>query len=129
MCCSSLCGGGECSLAYTLSDRVLTLLQICLHFIISTRYNDFGTLSSHFSDLRVIANNTTAALNTTVRESSRHTFSFKPRANATFVLLCRNSDLSGVVSSIQQMEDRFNRQYKYPWVLLNEEPFTDDFKR
>lgn len=27
------------------------------------------------------------------------------------------------------MEDRFNRQYKYPWVLLNEEPFTDDFKR
>ena len=51
------------------------------------------------------------------------------RANATFVFLCRNGDLSGVVTSIQQMEDRFNRRYKYPWVLLNEEPFTEDFKR
>jgi len=26
------------------------------------------------------------------------------------------------------MEDRFNRKYGYPWVLLNEEPFTDEFK-
>ncbi|KAG5221288.1 glycosyltransferase family protein [Salix suchowensis] len=50
------------------------------------------------------------------------------RANATFVLLCRNSDLRGVISSIRHMEDRFNRKYKYPWVLLNEQPFTDEFK-
>ncbi|PPQ66071.1 hypothetical protein CVT26_010813 [Gymnopilus dilepis] len=50
------------------------------------------------------------------------------RANATFVLLCRNSDLEGAISSIQQMEDRFNRYHGYPWVLLNEEPFTQEFK-
>ncbi|KAF9454502.1 glycosyltransferase family 15 protein [Macrolepiota fuliginosa MF-IS2] len=50
------------------------------------------------------------------------------RANATFVFLCRNSDLAGVVSSIRQMEDRFNRNHGYPWVLLNEEPFTEEFK-
>lgn len=48
-------------------------------------------------------------------------------ANATFVFLCRNSDLSGVISSIRQMEDRFNKNYGYPWVLLNEEPFTEEF--
>jgi hypothetical protein len=57
------------------------------------------------------------------------TFSYRRRANATFVLLCRNSDLGGAVSSIQQLEDRFNREYKYPWVLLNEEPFTEEFKK
>lgn len=51
------------------------------------------------------------------------------RENATFVFLCRNSDINGAVSSIQQMEDRFNKDYGYPWVLLNEEPFTDEFKR
>jgi alpha 1,2-mannosyltransferase len=50
------------------------------------------------------------------------------RANATFVFLARNSDLEGVVESIRQMEDRFNHKYKYPWVLLNEEPFTEAFK-
>lgn len=59
------------------------------------------------------------------------TFVYPPppkRANATFVFLCRNSDLAGVVSSIRQMEDRFNRHYGYPWVLLNEEPFSEEFK-
>lgn len=50
------------------------------------------------------------------------------RANATFVLLARNSDLAGVINSIQSAEDRFNRFYNYPWVLLNEEPFSTEFK-
>ncbi|TFL07640.1 glycosyltransferase family 15 protein [Pterulicium gracile] len=27
------------------------------------------------------------------------------------------------------MEDRFNRKFGYPWVFLNDEPFTDEFKR
>lgn len=27
------------------------------------------------------------------------------------------------------MEDRFNKNYHYPWVFLNDEPFTEDFKR
>ena len=49
------------------------------------------------------------------------------RANATLVMLARNSDLEGVVQSVRSMEDRFNRKYKYPWVILNEEPFTADF--
>jgi hypothetical protein len=53
--------------------------------------------------------------------------SIPKRANATFVFLCRNSDLPGVITSIRQMEDRFNKNYGYPWVLLNEEPFTEEF--
>lgn len=62
---------------------------------------------------------------------SEHTYSapVPGKANATFVFLCRNDDLPGVVTSIQQMEDRFNRRCKYPWVLLNDEPFTEDFKK
>ncbi|KAG7092471.1 hypothetical protein E1B28_008823 [Marasmius oreades] len=50
------------------------------------------------------------------------------RANATFVLLARNSDLNGVVTSMKQMEDRFNKKFRYPYVFLNEEPFSDEFK-
>lgn len=50
------------------------------------------------------------------------------RANATLVLLARNSDINGVVQSMQSLEDRFNRHYNYPWVLLNEEPFSEEFK-
>uniref|UniRef100_A0A0W0F940 Putative glycosyltransferase family 15 protein n=1 Tax=Moniliophthora roreri TaxID=221103 RepID=A0A0W0F940_MONRR len=51
------------------------------------------------------------------------------RANAAFVLLARNSDLNGVVSSMKQMEDRFNKKFQYPYIFLNEEPFSDDFKK
>jgi hypothetical protein len=51
------------------------------------------------------------------------------RANATFVMLARNKDVAGVMQSIHQVEERFNRGFGYPWVLLNDQPFTDDFKR
>ncbi|KAH9951934.1 glycosyltransferase family 15 protein [Amylocystis lapponica] len=51
-----------------------------------------------------------------------------PRANATFVLLARNSDLQGIVTSMKQMEDRFNKKYRYPYVFLNDVDFTDEFK-
>ncbi|KAJ7273727.1 glycosyltransferase family 15 protein [Mycena haematopus] len=50
------------------------------------------------------------------------------KANATFVFLCRNEEIDGVVASIQSVEDRFNRKYRYPWIFLNDEPFTEDFK-
>lgn len=51
------------------------------------------------------------------------------KANAAFVVLARNGDLKGILASMKQMEDRFNKKYNYPWVFLNEEPFSDDFKK
>jgi alpha 1,2-mannosyltransferase len=49
------------------------------------------------------------------------------RANAAIVMLARNSDLNGVVKSVKQMEDRFNKKFGYPYVFLNEQPFEDNF--
>jgi alpha 1,2-mannosyltransferase len=51
------------------------------------------------------------------------------RANATLLMLARNSDLDGAVQAVRELEDRFNRKHNYPWVFLNEEPFSDHFKR
>ncbi|KAJ7740301.1 glycosyltransferase family 15 protein [Mycena metata] len=51
------------------------------------------------------------------------------RANATLLMLARNSDVQGAVQSIRSIEDRFNRDYGYPYVFLNEEPWTDEFKK
>lgn len=50
------------------------------------------------------------------------------RMNATFVTLARNSDLWEISRSIRQVEDRFNRQYNYDWVFLNDKPFDEQFK-
>ncbi|KAG8754742.1 alpha 1,2-mannosyltransferase 2.4.1 [Serendipita sp. 396] len=51
------------------------------------------------------------------------------RANASFVILARNGELKEVIESLKQIEDRFNRKYHYPYVFLNEQPFTNEFKR
>ncbi|KAL1957295.1 hypothetical protein VTO42DRAFT_6201 [Malbranchea cinnamomea] len=50
------------------------------------------------------------------------------RANATFVSLVKNEELPGIAQSIKQVEDRFNRNYHYDWVFLNDREFDEDFK-
>ncbi|KAK0385948.1 hypothetical protein NLU13_7123 [Sarocladium strictum] len=52
----------------------------------------------------------------------------KPRANAAFVILARNSDLDGVVQSLKSVERHFNRWFHYPYVFLNDGDFDDTFK-
>ena len=44
-------------------------------------------------------------------------------------MTARNSDLAGISSSMKQMEDRFNKKYQYPYVFLNEQEFSEEFKR
>lgn len=55
----------------------------------------------------------------------------KPRqigkTRAAFVTLVRNNELWEIVKSIRQIEDRFNRKYHYPWIFLNDVPFTQEF--
>lgn len=52
-----------------------------------------------------------------------------PRHNAALVMLARNSDVDGVIRSIDSLEQHFNQWFNYPWVLLNDEPFTEEFKQ
>lgn len=47
--------------------------------------------------------------------------------NATLVMLVRNSELAGALQSMRSLEDRFNRDYRYPWVFLNDVPFDEEF--
>ncbi|THH03131.1 hypothetical protein EW145_g6501 [Phellinidium pouzarii] len=49
-------------------------------------------------------------------------------ANATILVLARNSDINGVEKSMRSLEARFNHAYGYPWTFLNEVPFSDEFK-
>lgn len=50
------------------------------------------------------------------------------KASAAFVILTRNKDLKELRESLAQLEDRFNRHYHYPYVFLNNEHFSDEFK-
>ncbi|CAI4057806.1 hypothetical protein SUVZ_02G5880 [Saccharomyces uvarum] len=50
----------------------------------------------------------------------------KPKA--CYVTLVRNSELKGLLSSIKYVEDKINKNFPYPWVFLNDEAFTEEFK-
>ncbi|CDS10110.1 hypothetical protein LRAMOSA02787 [Lichtheimia ramosa] len=52
----------------------------------------------------------------------------KTRANAAFVILTRNSELDALRKTMQQLEARFNSKFNYPYVFLNDEEFTDEFR-
>ncbi|SPO22017.1 probable KRE2 - alpha-1,2-mannosyltransferase [Ustilago trichophora] len=53
-----------------------------------------------------------------------------PKANATFVVLCREGEINGILQSIQLLESTFNDRphHRYPYVFLNNEPFSENFK-
>ncbi|EPS39097.1 hypothetical protein H072_7120 [Dactylellina haptotyla CBS 200.50] len=48
---------------------------------------------------------------------------------AAFVMLIRNGELEDALRSMKQIEDRFNHRWHYPWVFLNDVPFTEEFVR
>ena len=50
------------------------------------------------------------------------------RPRAAFAILVRNSDLFEWKQSMRQLEDHFNKKYRYPYVFLNDVPFTEEFK-
>lgn len=52
-----------------------------------------------------------------------------PKEKATFVTLARNRDLYSLLPAIRSVEDRFNHKFNYDWVFLNDEEFTEEFKR
>ncbi|KZT08704.1 glycosyltransferase family 15 protein [Laetiporus sulphureus 93-53] len=99
---------------------------ISLHFILSFSHEEYGRTTS-ISHIAGQLKGSTDDVEHPYPGHGSATYDGR-RANATFVLLARNSDLNGMVTSMKQMEDRFNKQYQYPYVFLNEEPFSDEFK-
>jgi len=113
---------------------VLCLEQISLHYILSFSHEDYGRATS-LSNIKSkfgpsgkppYQNGIPAEYYDTVKEE-------KPpaperKANAAIVSLARNGDIDGILFSMKQMEDRFNKRYGYPYVFLNEEEFSEDFK-
>ncbi|KAE9403247.1 glycosyltransferase family 15 protein [Gymnopus androsaceus JB14] len=111
---------------------VLTLFGavITIHYILSFTHTEYGratsigSLTSHF---RGASKTTPTIPDRYYPVFSNETFAVDRRANATFVVLARNSDIDGTIRSVREIEDRFNRRFRYPYVFLNEEEFSEDF--
>ena len=112
-------------------------IQISLHSILSLTHAEYKRVTS-FSNLtskfRGASNahplpppSVSTATPTADSPNDEFLYDHTYRANATLLILARNSDLEGTIRSMREIEDRFNRKYNYPWVLLNEVPFTSEF--
>lgn len=54
--------------------------------------------------------------------------SIAERQNGALISLVRNEELEGMIDSIESLEDRYNLNFNYDWVFMNEKPFTKEFK-
>ncbi|RPA86281.1 glycosyl transferase [Ascobolus immersus RN42] len=52
----------------------------------------------------------------------------REHANATLLMLVRNSELKDALGSIGDLERTWNQKFKYPWTFINDEPFSEEFK-
>ncbi|KAI5960366.1 KTR4 [Candida pseudojiufengensis] len=50
-------------------------------------------------------------------------------ANATIIALVRNEELSKIGQSIRRLQKSFNSKFNYPYTFINDQPFTDKFKK
>lgn len=98
-----------------------------LHYILSFSHEEYGKATSFQS----IADKLRSKDSEYVPPPSvfHNATGVNRKANAAFVILARNSDLKSIIESIKHVEDRFNRKFGYPYVFLNEEPFSEEFKR
>jgi len=111
---------------------VILGIIITAHFIISFSNDTYG----HATSLSKLKEHLGGSANTPSHTTEiPEEYYRKPnitlpqrKANAAFVILARNSDLNGVVTSVKQMEDRFNKHFQYDYVFLNEQPFEQTFK-
>ncbi|KAF8894629.1 glycosyltransferase family 15 protein [Infundibulicybe gibba] len=105
---------------------------ISLHYILSFSHEGYGRATSlsnikeHLYDVHQPPYKTPVPDEYYLHDN--HTVQLDRKANAAIVILARNGDINGVVSSVKQMEDRFNKKFSYPYVFLNEEPFEESFK-
>ncbi|KAF7778713.1 CAZyme family GT15 [Agaricus bisporus var. burnettii] len=111
---------------------LVLVIIISLHYILSFSNETYGEVTSLNHVKQIIGVGNEPPYKTAISEE----YYIKPnvsvaegrRANAAIVILARNSDIDGVVDSVKQMEDRFNKKFRYDYVLLNEQPFEDKFK-
>ncbi|TFL05206.1 glycosyltransferase family 15 protein [Pterulicium gracile] len=117
---------------------LVVAILISLHFILTLTHDGYSaTVGGPFSRPHFPASNNGPTytnpphvVNTTSPPLAHTGLPIDPalRMNATFVVLARNGDLDGIIKSIGDMEDRFNKKFGYPYTFLNDEPFSDEFK-
>ncbi|KAH3902163.1 related to Alpha-1,2 mannosyltransferase KTR1 [Saccharomycodes ludwigii] len=49
------------------------------------------------------------------------------REKACFMVLTKNEQLNPLIATIKNYEEHFNKNYRYPWYIFNDQPFDSQF--
>ncbi|KAI8975702.1 nucleotide-diphospho-sugar transferase [Mycotypha africana] len=90
-------------------------------------YNGNEELRTNVTDTSIDKSSHTA-VNDSIQKIDSNKPDFKDKVRGCFVILIRNSELEGIVSTMHQVEKTFNNKFQYPYVFLNDDDFTKTFK-
>jgi hypothetical protein len=107
--------------------RALVLLAALAGSVISSMEHRISDNKPDSSLIELISTSQSSSTGTIQIHTKKHFVPKTGKANAAFIILARNSNGNGLLSSMQQNEEKFNKKYNYPYVILNDEPFTDAF--
>ena len=67
--------------------------------------------------------------NSKIKSLPREINKVNAKVNACFFVLSRNKDLNDLIKTIEQIENAFNHNYNYPYVIVSDKKFTNYFKK
>ncbi|KAK0212265.1 glycosyltransferase family 15 protein [Desarmillaria ectypa] len=111
---------------------VADILKVGVHYTLSSIHDEYGratAFSNIASKFRGGDESTPDSYTPRPNPNPESPPSGPRLANATFVMLARNSDLDGAMRAVRAVEDRFNTRHGYPYVFLNDVEFSSEFKR
>ncbi|KAJ1731531.1 hypothetical protein LPJ72_003891 [Coemansia sp. Benny D160-2] len=113
---------------------VLAVLGLFLHFgtlFVSTRYGTSGQtgIFSIWGGSLAASPKYGGGNDSGGGENNSYSPDGAKPVKAALVALVRNDDLYGLRKTIRELEDRWNGKHNYPYILLNDKPFTEKFKR
>ncbi|KAJ2675070.1 hypothetical protein GGI25_004119 [Coemansia spiralis] len=108
---------------------ILAVLGLLLHMgtlLFSTRYNTngqsiFSMWSSSLSDNQRYGGQADG--------QGEYSPGVQKPVKAALVALVRNEELYGLRKAMRELEDRWNHKYNYPYIFLNDKPFSEKFKQ
>ena len=67
------------------------------------------------------------ATDSNIESLTRESYRVNPydKVNACFFVLSRNQDLNDLIKTIEQIENAFNHNYNYPYVIVSDKEFTN----
>jgi len=119
-----------CQVCFTINHQILAISYIYLIFSAGYDISELNQLA--MMDPAGSLQEHLHSLNRTWFLGSSHKSERSPqihKANATFIMLAHNDEIWKALTSIQSVEDRFNSKRGYPWVFLNDVPFSEEFIR